>query len=51
MIRPQRRRHLLIWLILGPAILIGLVIGLSVRRPIPVQSPVPDTVVEKGGLP
>ncbi len=37
MIRSQRRRHLLIWLILGPLILIGLALGLSVRRPVPVQ--------------
>jgi len=37
MIRAQRRRHLLIWLILGPLILLGFVLGLSVRRTAPIQ--------------
>jgi hypothetical protein len=37
MIRSQRRRHLWIWLILGPLILLGFALGLSARRPAPVQ--------------
>ncbi len=31
MIRAQRRRHLWWWLLLGPLILVGFAVGLSVR--------------------
>lgn len=44
MIRSQRRRHLLIWLILGPLILIGFAVGVSVRRPVPIQDAGPGSV-------
>jgi hypothetical protein len=37
MILLQRRRHLLIWLVLGPLILIGFAIGLCSRRDVPTQ--------------
>ncbi len=51
MIRVQRRRHFRIWLILGPALLMALVLGLLARRPVPtmpdpsVASP-PDSTSE-----
>lgn len=48
MIRSQRRKHLLIWLALGPAILIGLVVGLWVRRPVPIQPVEPGNPVGPG---
>jgi len=41
MIHAQRRRHLLIWMILGPLTLIGLALGLSVRQSAPVQEAAP----------
>lgn len=34
---PQRKAHLLLWLILGPIALIGLVLALAWRPPVPVQ--------------
>ena len=37
MLASHRRRHLILWLILGPLILIGFALGLSARRPFPVQ--------------
>lgn len=37
MTRAQRRRHLLMWLILGPAILIGFALGLNARKAAPVE--------------
>jgi len=41
MIRSHRRRHLVVWLILGPLILIGFAIGLSARRDKPVENYAP----------
>ena len=32
MIRVQRRRHLVVWLVLGPLILIGFWLGLASRK-------------------
>ena len=37
--RGHRRAHFLIWLILGPIALIGLIIGISSRQPFPPQTP------------
>ena len=41
MIRSQRRRHLIVWLILGPMILAGFAAGLAARRPAPVENAKP----------
>lgn len=38
MIRSQRRRHLFVWLALGPLILVGLAAGLWARQAIPTGS-------------
>lgn len=44
MIRSHRRRHLVVWLVLGPMILIGFVLGLSARREKPIESFVPPAL-------
>lgn len=44
MIRAHRRRHLVVWLVLGPLILIGLALGLWARRAPPVESFTPPSV-------
>jgi hypothetical protein len=33
----QRRWHLILWLVLGPVILIGLAAGLAARRDVPIE--------------
>lgn len=37
MTRTQRKMHLVLWLVLGPAALTGLVLAVLARPPIPVQ--------------
>lgn len=34
---PQRKAHLVLWLILGPLVLVGLLLALAWRPPVPVQ--------------
>jgi hypothetical protein len=40
-IRAQRRRHMVMWVILAPLALAGLAAALLVRAPRPVQEPPP----------
>jgi hypothetical protein len=40
----QRRWHLVLWLVLGPAIAAGLVLGLSARQDQPKETFNPDVV-------
>ena len=46
MIRSQRRRHLFVWLALGPLILAGLAAGLWARQATPIDTgpPGPEVV-------
>jgi hypothetical protein len=41
MTRAQRRRHLVVWLLIGPGAALGLLLAITGRRPLPVQ-PIPD---------
>ncbi len=34
----QRRLHLALWLVLGPAVLVGLVLAMTLRPGVPVQA-------------
>ncbi len=43
-IRAHRRRHLVVWIVLGPLILIGFALGLSARRAQPTESFTPPSV-------
>ena len=45
----HRRLHLVLWLILGPLILIGFALGLSARRDVPVESYAPDNAATQTG--
>jgi hypothetical protein len=44
--RAHRRTHLLIWLILGPAMIAALLLAVRYRPDAPVNNTLPETVLE-----
>ena len=48
MTRSQRRWHTYLWFALGPLLVVGLLMALSARPPVPIQSETPSTADRVG---